>query len=537
MNMRPSILRPLALAAALAMTACQAYPTTPLTAVGARQDGILLQGRVTFPGYGVLAAESDLTRQSAIALIDATGVTRAAGTTDASGHFTLYRSTTTFAPQTGDVFTLEAMRRQDVGTESRWLTLRTLVRRTADGWTSLSGPVVTLSMTSTALFTILAAEPALREAAWGSITGTTPGDLPGYPASEIQAMGTQLAAQLATGDDPSGGLAYEGDYVIRTQADVDALKGYSRIKGNLNFEADDLTSFSLPFLRVVDGYVHVESGSLSDLRGFGSLVACESFTVYECTALTDLTGLARLADTSELYIGNCYNLTSLNGLSALTGLKNLIVLQCSNLTSLAGLEGLSRVSALTLQSNGLTSLTGISGLTAAGNVSIQFNNQLVSLAGLENLTTVEDLTVSYNNALPSLAGLEALTTITGGLEVKSNELLASFAGLEVLTTVGETLSIEMLPLVTSLSPLSRLESVGSLYVNQLPLLNTSAGFERLTALEGLSIVNCPALTELDGFAALTSVGNLWLNDASLCGVTLPNDPSPGYLMDQRVCAP
>jgi hypothetical protein len=147
--MKPAILRPLAVAAALALSACQAYPTTPVAAVGARQDGILLQGRVAFPGYGLLAAEGDLTRQSAIALIDAGGVTRAAGTTDATGVFTLYRSTAAFTPQTGDVFTLEAMRRQDVGAEHRWLTLRTLVRRTAGGWTSLSGPSVTISLTTT----------------------------------------------------------------------------------------------------------------------------------------------------------------------------------------------------------------------------------------------------------------------------------------------------------------------------------------------------------------------------------------------------
>jgi hypothetical protein len=535
--MRPSILRPLALAAALALSACQAYPTTPVAAVGAPQDGILLQGRVAFPGYGVLAVESDVSRQSAIALIDATGVTRAAGTTDASGAFTLYRSTTAFAPQTGDVFTLEAMRRQDVGTERRWLTLRTLVRRTASGWTSLSGPAVTLSLTSTALYTILAAEPALRDAAWGSITGSTPGDLPGYPASAIQAMGAQLAAQLAAGDDPSGGLVHEGDYTIRTQADVDALQGYSRIKGNLVVESNTLATFEAPFLRVVDGYVHVDSDSLTDLRGFGSLVACQSFTLWECSALTDLTGLARLADTDDLHLSNCWGLTSLAGLEALTGVKNLIIRQCSNLTSLAGLEGLTRIGGVSLESNGLTSLSGLNGLTTAGAIVIQFNHDLVSLSGLENLTTVENLTVSYNNTLPSLEGLNALTTITGTIEVKSNERLASFAGLEALTTIGETLSIEMMPLVTSLSPLSRLESVGALYINQLPALNTSAGFEKLTALRFLWILNCPALTGLDGFAALTTLGTLWLNDASLCGVTLPNNPTPGYVMDQRVCAP
>lgn len=537
MNMKPDFLRPLALAAMLSLSACQAYPTTPLTTVSVRQDGILLQGRVTYPGYGVLAVEGDMTRQSAIALIDATGVTRAAGTTDASGAFTLYRSTTTFAPQADDVFTLEAMRRQDVGTEARWLTLRTLVRRTADGWTSLSGPAVTLSLNSTALFTILAAEPALREAAWGAISGTTPGDLPGYPASTIQAMGAQLAAQLAAGDDPSGGLIYEGDYVISTQADVDALQRYSRIRGNLNVAGDELTSFSLPFLRVVDGYVDVNSDSLTDLRGFGSLVACESFAIQESSALTDLTGLTRLAYTDGLHLQACPNLTSLNGLAALTGLDHLFIARCDNLTSLAGLERLTRVGNISLQSNGLTSLTGLGGITTAWNVTLQSNPALVDLSGLDALTTAADLTVENNDALVGLAGLGALTTVNGNLSIKSNDALASLDGLEALTTVGGAIDIGFSPALASLDALENLTSLGSLYLAELPLLTDTAAFGGLTTLNTLLVYHCPGLTDLAGFTSLTTLGELTIYDAALCGVTLPTGAVPATVNDNGVCAP
>jgi hypothetical protein len=517
--MRPSILRPLALAAMLSLTACQASPTTPVAAVGARQDGVLLQGRVTYPGYGLLAVESDMTRQSAIALIDATGVTRAAGTTDASGIFTLYRSTATFTPQTGDVFTLEAMRRQDVGTGQRWLTLRTLVRRTATGWTSLSGPAVTLSLNSTALYTILANEPALRAAAWGSIALTTPGDLPGYPASAIQAMGTQLAAQLAAGDDPSGGLIYEGDVTIRTQADVAALKPYSRIRGALVIESDDLTSFSLPFLRVVDDYVHVESRSLTSLSGLSSLVACGGLMLEACDALTDLTGLDRLADTDGLQLQGCSNLTSLNGLTALTSLNHLIITQCHKLTSLAGLERLTRVGNIGLQSNGLTSLTGLNGVTTAHDITLMYNRQLVDLSGLDALTTVHDLTVEVNDALQSTQGLGALTTVNGSVSIRDNPQLASLDGLSALTTVTGGLDFSRLP-VTTLSPLANLERVGSLYLFELPAVTSTAAFGKLTALSMLMIDGCPGLTDLSGFSSLTSVTVLSLG-GELCNATLP----------------
>lgn len=530
--MRPSILRPLALAAVLSLTACQAYPTTPQAAVGARQDAVLLQGRVTFPGYGLLAVESDMTRQSAIALIDATGVTRAAGTTDASGRFTLYRSTTTFAPQTGDVFTLEAMRRQDVGAEQRWLTLRTLIRRTADGWTSLSGPSVTVSLTTTAVCTLVANVPSLLTEAWGSVSGTTAGDLPGYPAADIQAVATALAAQLADGHDPSPGMIYEGDYTIRTQADLDALKPYSRVRGALVIQSDELTSLSLPFLRQVDDYLHVEGRSLTSLAGLGSLVACRSFSLEACDALTDLTGLGRLAETQELNIQNCQNLTALTGLAALTGEIDLVVRYCPALTSLAGLEGLTTLGYMTLEYNGLTSLAGLENVTAAGTLHVQFNQDLASLSGLDALTSAGSLTVSYNGDLTSLQGLGALTTVAGSVEIKSNARLASLDGLSALTTVAGGLDLSSLPLVTSLSPLANLGSVESLFLFNLPAIGSTAVFSDLTRLSALMIDDCPGLPDLSGFASLASIDFLMLG-GGLCNATLPLNPTPQ--MVQRNC--
>jgi hypothetical protein len=492
----------------------------------------LLQGRVAFPGYALLATEGDLTRQSAIALIDASGVTRAAGTTDATGVFTLYRSTATFAPEVGQVFTLEAMRRQDVGAEHRWLTLRTLIRRTASGWTSLSGPSVTVSLTTTAICTLVASRPALLADAWGSVSGTTAGNLPGFPAADIQAVATALASQLAEGTDPSGGLVYEGDVTVRTQADLDALKPYSRIRGALVIESDALTSVSLPFLRMVDDYVHIEGRSLTSLSGLGSLVACKSFNLDGCDALTDLTGLGRLAETQELNIQNCDNLTSLAGLTALTAQVDLVVRYCSALTSLSGLEGLTALGYMTLEHNGLTSLTGLDHVTTIGTIQVQFNQDLVSLSGLGALTSAGSLTVSYHDNLTSLQGLGALTTVTESVEIKGNEKLASLDGLSALTTVGSGLDLSRLPLVTSLSPLATLESVDALYLFDLPAITSTAAFGDLTRLSALMISDCPGLADLSGFASLASIDYLMLG-GGLCNATLPLNPTPQ--MVQRMC--
>lgn len=533
--MKPSILRPLALAAMLSLSACQAYPTTPLSTVSARQGGVLLQGRVAFPGYGVLAAEGDLTRQSAIALIDADGITCAAGTTDAAGGFTLYRSTDTFTPQTGDVFTLEAMRRQDVGTEHRWLTLRTLVRRTPGGWTSLSGPSVTVSLTTTTLCALVTNTPSLLSAAWGSVSGTTASALPGYPLSDIQAMTAVLTEQLAAGNDPSPGLIYEGDYTIDSQASADALKPYSRIRGSLTIEGDAITTFSAPFLRQVDDYVSISSPSLTSLSGLSSLVSCGSFELDDSDALTDLSGLGRLASTGEFNIQNCDNLTSLAGLSALAGTASLVVRYCPALTTLAGLEGLTALDAMTVEYNdGLTSLSALDAVVTAGEVHVYGNPALTDM-GLGALTTAEALTIENNDALASLSGLDALTTVNGNLNVKSNDALASLDGLGALTTVGGAIDIGFSPTLASLDALGNLTSVGSLYLAELPLLTDTAAFGGLTTLSTLTVYHCPGLTDLAGFTSLTTLGELTISDAALCGVTLPTGAVPGTVNDGAAC--
>jgi hypothetical protein len=420
------------------LAGCQA---APLAAPAPTADPVILKGRVE-PGRRVLAVSADLVSRATVSLIDASGVTRAAGVTTETGAFTLYQSRTPFSPTNGQAYTLQAMKRVDTPDGARWLSLRTELLRENGQWRSISGAGddIAISMATTAIAKIdqadatLAPTDVMDAVASGDVTGV--GD---HTEAEITAYAAALEALVPQGIDPGGPVVYTGDVTLRTQADVDRLLAYDAIDGglSLSLESPDVR-LELPHLTRVSSYVSASSydvtslaglrgltrvgsleigGGLTDLRGLERLTAIDAELIVSSTyALTSLRGLENLASCGTIRLYYAESLADVSALSHVTALDELIVNGCPSLTSLHGFEGLTTVSGdvrigrdvwvyLDGPESGLTSLAGLDNLSAVGGSLVVARNQ--------------DM-VSYDGGRGDGGGLSNLTQVGGDVEVRDN---------------------------------------------------------------------------------------------------------------------
>ncbi len=265
---------------------------------------------------------------------------------------------------------------------------------------------------------------------------------------------------------------WNGNYIIENEADIQDLKDFSEITGDLIIFK---TSFSnlekLQNLPLIGRSIFIDDNdSLTSLKGLNITKVNGGLTISGNDALTNLDGLD--------------NITSIGG--RLTILKN----------------------------RALTTLSGISNeLTSVGGLRIFDNNNLTSLENLINITTVEgNLEIGgrfyYNNngyiagndSLINLQGLENLTSLGGSLHIGDNDALTSLQALENITSIG-----------------------GGLYIDNNIVLSNLEGLNQITTSDHLIIENNSALTSLDGLSNLCSIESSYnfdsiriINNVKLC---------------------
>lgn len=250
----------------------------------------------------------------------------------------------------------------------------------------------------------------------------------------------------------------EGEIVVRSQEEVDALEGCEVIDGDLYvvaFEGAHLRA--LHALTEVRGLLGIgafppwasveEPGEelrpsqqlneawLSSLEGLESLERAGSLTLNGLTS-RGLEPLANLRTLTEgwLSIWSAPNLESFDGLQNLVGLQNLDV--TGGARRLASFDGLTLpeymrslridnadlrqlqplgvraiAGELSLFDNQLRDLSAFSSLIYAEGISLIANRKLESLSGLENLDAISRLVVEYNVALTEVPDFEYVPSI------------------------------------------------------------------------------------------------------------------------------
>jgi len=153
-------------------------------------------------------------------------------------------------------------------------------------------------------------------------------------------------------------VVWQGDYSIETLEDMDNLRGYSEVTGNLSISYTSLTNLKgLVCLTVVGGNLEIESNH----------------------ALTSLEGLENLTSVAgDLEISDSLWLMNLEGLNNLTSIGgNLVITAHVRMESLEGLENLASVGwSLAIAGNhALSSLHGLN-IFCVGNFNVSHNVKL-----------------------------------------------------------------------------------------------------------------------------------------------------------------
>ena len=220
-----------------------------------------------------------------------------------------------------------------------------------------------------------------------------------------------------------------------------------------------------------------------------------SFTVAVATDLDVLVGCTSVSGDLMIHAAELTTLTALQSLVTIGG--NLTITGSDALTDLAGLDGL---------------------LSVAGDVSIgdsdAGNANLTSLGGLEQLSFVGGtIRIANNPVLQRLDGF-ALAEHQGSLLVYDNPTLLGLEALASLTCLG-MFTLNDSP-VANLDGLENLEQLGGLRLSFLPELANIDSLERLQWIPGVvELYSLDALTNAGGLGNLVGVGSLFLDECPL----------------------
>lgn len=499
---------PLALAVAALLTACQSYPT-PLApgaaasavaaasgaAIGPRDQRVILEGRVQWSDlYRLRAAASDVANSATVTLLNAAGTPVAAGLADSSGAFTLYQSTTPFTPVVDATYKLEVSRRGATDGSETLLSLRTVLKYTASGWTSITGTTIVISALTTAVTQLEEDDPSVGPAdVIGTVTAGVASAFGNQTVPVITARKTAIDNKLTANVDPNQlGETITGNVTIATNGDVIALKRARKITGDLTINYSGTLALTFPQLQEIGGTLtlrqaQVNAADVTDLQGFSALkkigaTGGVSLSVTSESGLTSLTGLAGVTTLPGTLAASGAALTSLTGLDNLTAIDGDV--QLSNLTAFTGLGALSKVVTI----KGALKLTNLSAAS------------LTSLGTLTSLTSCGSLTIDRLRNLTSLNAFPALTSL-GSLELTDLDALTSLTGLQSAVFPQATASVHTIVQLT-----------------RLPLVTDLTGLAGLSgAVERLTLAECAAFADFTGIGNVTSIARLQLHTTAVSG--------------------
>ncbi|MBN8230749.1 hypothetical protein JYK02_24855 [Corallococcus macrosporus] len=345
---------------------------------------------------------------------------------------------------------------------------------------------------------------------------------------------------------------HDGDYRVSGPEDLAALRGVTRVDGDLQVTTDALGTVHLPELSAVMGTLRIvsnlqltdvqlpalrfarnielsynsalETASIGAATGFPVLVD-EEVRIQDDPLLASLDGLSMLAPRKGLSVGNVPRVETLSFPHVTALSHSFSVMEATALKSLS-LPGLRSAGYVALSTNeALTSLEGLSELQAANEVSLTRLPALDSLTGLKRLQSVQVLmveqmpglkTVTFsqplrvdhlelrdNPALEQVGPFPPAFRVTTSLRLSGNALLHALTPLPNLVTL-DVLEVSRNPVLTDLGALGALVRVGQLDVLQNGQLQDLSALSGLRELTGLAVQDNPSLQAL-GLDGLTSV--------------------------------
>jgi hypothetical protein len=216
------IRKPLLATLCLAL-ACACQSTVSVNGVGAARtsrlavtDGLAqLRGRVRLEGAFATKAltAAAIASGANVTLRGPNNVTLAAGLTDANGQFTLFWSNRNFQPIVDAVYVLDVAKRLNTGAYVNTLGLRTIVKKTATGWSSMTGTTIEVNAFTTAAALILAGDPTIAPSAAIGMVDLQSGSpafvglatrAPAHGIAEFTGRVAEVVANLNAGVDPMG---------------------------------------------------------------------------------------------------------------------------------------------------------------------------------------------------------------------------------------------------------------------------------------------------------------------------------------------
>lgn len=319
---------------------------------------------------------------------------------------------------------------------------------------------------------------------------------------------------------------------LKTQADVEALRGVHTIKASL-YVTGSVTDLSpLACLSHIEGDLGVyETEALRDFTGLeqlqtieGSLYLggfCNRPHVSSChgnVALSQISALTNLQAVSSIHIqpkcdgegGGCVAGSPIEEIrfDALTQLDELVVRGLPSLVEVR-LDALESAMAIDLSGDKLESLH-FAKLRDVARLSLVGVPKLESLSSFSRVSQIKYLSLG-STTLTDLAGLEV--TRLDALRLTSNDELMTLAGLENLQEVG-TLSVFGNERLESLEGLNSVKTIDEVEITLNPSLTSLDGFEGLTHAGKIFVQSNYALTDIRGLHSLEVVDDsliFWTN--------------------------
>ena len=418
-------------------------------------------------------------------------------------------------------------------------------------------------------------EPEVSDAALGGDGVLSPGETTSVLSFRVEHKGERFSYFVnayAVVEETEGACGdtgvFNGSVTIRTQADIDALRGCTKIEGSfiVNTDAASLDFSPLNSLRTItqsfivaddeavpffEGSPYAEvNPNLTAISGFDNLESVGSFRIINNPSLVSIPEFPELGgdvfqfaiiDNPELVsvpefgglenVGNIFEISGNNALTSLSGFGNLQTVATSD----EGVEALRRFPPLVISDNAsLTSVSGFESLvTVRGPFFIDQNASLASVSGFGSLNTASGLTISDNPSLVSIPAFGALESVPGnftGLEIQNNDALVSFSGFENLRNAG-FLTISDNAVLTSFPDFGALETAGSVDIRNNDALVSFSGFENLSSIQVssergstvvLRVADNDALVSFSGFGELDSLDAM--GNAGSASFIIENNP-------------
>jgi len=266
-----------------------------------------------------------------------------------------------------------------------------------------------------------------------------------------------------------------GDFIIRTQDELNQLAGCEVIEGNLEISS---------FVNAPDAVV--------DLSPLINLREVTESLLISNTRATSVDGLNNLEKTKRLILLDNYSLQKIDALSHLEGqVEVLVIIQNTRLESLTPLSGI-RDSIETLIITGnhtLKNINGLEGLNQVGGLDIIGNRNLENIDGLQNLKkSTRTILLVDNNKLLDMAGFSNLESVVQDFIIVDHEGLQNLNGLGKLKTVGGFMVVFNNNQLTNLNGLGGLESVDGLRIEKNDILDDCCGVYNLIVNNGADTV-------------------------------------------------